>query len=283
VFCSSNGWTRAFLMKSKSEAHEALSLLFARDGVPAMMIMDGAREQAMGDFRRKCREVGTHVRLTEPHTPWSNAAEGAIRELKKGLARKMVRKKSPKKLWDDCLELEAYIRSNIAHEIYGLKGEVPETIVSGETSDISAFAEYEWYQWIKFRVTSVSFPEDSMVLGRYLGPSIDIGPAMTAKILKSNGQSVHRSTLRALTQDEIDDADEIKERESFDKSVQQIMGDSMTTEDYMDNPEVVTPDYEPYEDDDGNVALNAPDADDIDVETYDQYIGAEVMLQRGDT
>ena len=29
-----------------------------------------------------------------------------------------------------------------------------------------------------------------MVLGRYLEPSIDIGPAMTVKILKSNGEVV---------------------------------------------------------------------------------------------
>ena len=27
-----------------------------------MMVMDGAREQAMGEFRKKCREVGTQVR-----------------------------------------------------------------------------------------------------------------------------------------------------------------------------------------------------------------------------
>ena len=34
VFCTAEGWTRAFPMKLKSEAHEALSLLHKRDGVP---------------------------------------------------------------------------------------------------------------------------------------------------------------------------------------------------------------------------------------------------------
>ena len=65
-------------MKKKSEAHETLSLLIARDGVPNVMIMDGAREQVMGEFRRKCRQAGVHVKQTEPHTPFSSAAGSAI-------------------------------------------------------------------------------------------------------------------------------------------------------------------------------------------------------------
>ena len=70
--------------------------------------------------------------------------------LKKGAGRKMIKKRSPKKLWDDCLELEGYIRSNTAHDIFMLNGEVPETIMSGETSDISQFCEFEWYDWVYF-------------------------------------------------------------------------------------------------------------------------------------
>ena len=140
IFATSDGWCRAYPMRKKSLAHEALSLLFQREGVPNTMIMDNAREQIMGDFRKKCREVNTRVRQTEPHTPWSNAAEAAIRELKKGVGRQMVRSGAPKRLWDDCLEREAYVRSLTAHDIYRLNGQVPETLVSGETADISPFA-----------------------------------------------------------------------------------------------------------------------------------------------
>ena len=108
----------------------------------------------------------------------------------------MVRSKAPNRLWDDCAEREAYIRSSTAHDIFTLRGEVPETIVSGETADISPFVSFKWYEWVMFRDTSVSFPEDELVLGRDLGPAIDIGPAMTRKILKANGQVVFRSTVR---------------------------------------------------------------------------------------
>ncbi|MGL4350630.1 MAG: hypothetical protein ACRCT2_08740, partial [Plesiomonas shigelloides] len=199
VYCSAEGWTRVFPIKKRSEAHETVSLLFARDGVPNVMVMDGAREQVMGEFKKKCRQAGTHIRQTEPHTPFSNAAESAIRELKKGVGRQMVRSKAPKVLWDHCVERQAYVRSNTAHNNYQLFDQVPETVVSGETSDITTFAEFQWYEWIKFRDTAVSFPEDTVLLGRDLGPAIDIGPAYTRKILKDNGQVVYRSTVRSLT------------------------------------------------------------------------------------
>ena len=92
-------------MSKKLQALEALSLLLQREGAPNTMIMDGAKkEQIMGMFRRKYREAGIRVRQTEPCTPWSNAAEAAIRELKKGVGQQMVRSKAPKRLWDDCLE-----------------------------------------------------------------------------------------------------------------------------------------------------------------------------------
>ena len=76
VYCTPDGWTRCFPMRLKSEAHETLSLLHKRDGVPSIMIMDGSKVQTLGDFRRKNFEVGTHVRRLEPDTAKSNAAEG---------------------------------------------------------------------------------------------------------------------------------------------------------------------------------------------------------------
>ena len=143
-----------------------------------------------------------HRRQTEPHTPHSNAAETSIKELKNGVTRKMFATKCPNRLWDDCLELEAYIQSNTWNSRYANQDAVPATVISGETSDISTFCQHSWYEWLKFRDTTIAFPDSKEVLGRYLGPSIDIGPAMTAKILKANGQVVHRSTYRSLTDQE---------------------------------------------------------------------------------
>ena len=119
----------------------------------------------------------------------------------------MVRDGAPKAMWADAITIkyEAYIQSNTARGIYMLQGETPETVMSGETSDISQFCELGFYEWIMFREEPdhAQFPVDSPILGRYLGPAINVGPVMTAKILKSNGEVIFRSTYRALTDVEV--------------------------------------------------------------------------------
>ena len=107
----------------------------------------------------------------------------------------MVCSGAPKCLWDHCLECEAYICSHTTNDIFSLNGQVPETIVSGKTVDISPFALFKWYEWVMFCDTSVPFPDNQMVLGCNLGPAIDIGPAMMHKILKENGHIVYHSTV----------------------------------------------------------------------------------------
>ena len=139
------GWVRAFAMPKKSCAHEALSLLFKREGVPSTMVMDGSKEQTLGKFATKCRQAGCHVKQTEPYSPWSNSCEVTIKECKAAAGRDLRASKCPKKLWDDCLERRAFIRSFTAHDIYSLMGEVPDTLVNGESPDISEFSQFKWY------------------------------------------------------------------------------------------------------------------------------------------
>jgi hypothetical protein len=111
-----------------------------------------------------------------------------------------------KPLWADAIELEAYVWSHTAHDIYSLQGEVPETVMSGETVDISQVCEFAFYDWVMFCDEPVAFPDANPVIDRYLGPAIDVGPALTAKILKANGEAVYRSTYRHLTDTEVQNA-----------------------------------------------------------------------------
>ena len=88
--------------------------------------------------------------------------------------------KSTKHLWDDCLELEAYVRSNTAHNVYKLDSKVPKAVMSGETLDISQFWELEWFEWLMFHDKTAPFPDDMIKLGYYLGPNIYVDSTMTA-------------------------------------------------------------------------------------------------------
>jgi hypothetical protein len=88
VYATSFGWARAHPLKCKGNAHETLSLVFQRDGVPPTMVTNDSKEQTKGEFRRKLNEADWHPQVTEPYSPWQQAAEGCIRELKRGSSRK---------------------------------------------------------------------------------------------------------------------------------------------------------------------------------------------------
>ena len=67
--------------------------------------------------------------------------EREINKLNEGAGNKLLQSRTPKHLWDDCLELEVYNRSNTVHDIDEEDGEVPKTMMFGETSDISLFCK----------------------------------------------------------------------------------------------------------------------------------------------
>ena len=135
-------------MKRKGEAHETLSLLFHRDDVPPSMVADNSKEQILGEFKRKLNEANCHLRQTEPYSPWMQAAEGCILELKRGVSRMMIRTGSPKPLWDHGIILQACIRSCTTNSIYMTAGQVPKTIMTGDTANISQICQFGWYDWV---------------------------------------------------------------------------------------------------------------------------------------
>ncbi len=179
--------------------------MFKCDGVLPEMILDGSMEQVKGAFRRILKEVNCHLRMTEPYLPWQQAAKGCIHELKRGVSYKLIKTGAPKYLWDHCIELEGLICSLTANDIYATGGEVPETIMEGGTADISQICKFVWCDWVMFcnTVNTIVFPNKRLTLSRYyLGPAIDIRLALTAKILKQNGQYVCCLTLGHLTPEE---------------------------------------------------------------------------------
>ncbi len=149
--------------------------------------MDGEKEMKWGEFAQKYKEASCYLWETEPYSPWSNSTEHEIRELKKGAARKLTWSDETRRLWCSAMEYESYVPLHTAHDIYKLEGHVPETVVLGETADISPFCEFGFWGWVKFREKGVAFPDNKMVLTKYLGPSIDMGPAMTQCVIKANG------------------------------------------------------------------------------------------------
>jgi hypothetical protein len=100
-------------------------------------------------------------------------------------------------------------------------GQVPKTIMTINTADISHIAEFGWYDWVMIRDNKPSYPDNKLILGCYLGPFIDNGSALTAKILNLNGVFVCRSTLQQLTDEERNSSVCQKMQHKIDESIEQ--------------------------------------------------------------
>jgi hypothetical protein len=148
------------------------------------------------------------------------------------------------------------------------------------------------------------------VLGRYLGPAINEGPALTAKILKANGEVVYRLMYCALTDVERENAVHVCRWVEFDLNILDKFGPETTPDIFPDlnipdNPELNNFDDVDYAGRDDEWVKRwcaftgdglTGDADDeiptpslgVDVklptpETGDDYVNASLMLPRGNS
>ncbi len=157
-------------------------------------------------------------------------------------------------------------------------GKVPETM-TGSTMDISHICKFGWYDWVMFRDNVPMFPDVKLTLGQYLGPATNAGLALSAKILKSNGQTVCRSTLRHLNDEEIHYPIHQGMRRVFNESITHHLAPNAMEQDFP--AEDLTPNYDFYDHDHD---LD-PDHGDLQVtpEMGDNYLSTEISVPHGGT
>ena len=71
---------------------------------------------------------------------------------------------------------------------------------------------------------------------------------LCAKLLKSNGQRVYRSSYQHLTEDEVNNPGEVEKRDDFDRQIEIKLGPTTKSSDFDDEGQ--TPVFQLYEDDD---------------------------------
>jgi hypothetical protein len=124
-----------------------------------------------------------------------------------------------------------------------------------------------------------TFPDIKLILGQYLGPPTNVGSALTAKILKSNGQTVCRSTLWHLKDEEIYCPIYQEMCRVFNETIAHHLGPNAREQDFP--AEDLTPDYDFYDDDHDL----EPNHDDLEVtpEMGDNYLNAKIFVPQGGT
>ncbi len=185
------------------------------------------------------------------------------------------------RLWDNCLELEAYIQSHSVNNVYRLDGKVQETYKSGETADISQFFELAWYDWIMHCRGTIDYWDEPLCQGNYLEPGIDVGPAMTAKILQHNGKVVYCSTYCPLAIEEQANHAVKQDMATLRETTEERLGAELTHAELEEIGITDTLEYIPYADQDWNEMTFTDLDEEVTPEVGDEYMHASIMLLHG--
>ena len=288
VFVAPPSFVHFYPMKKKSEAGDALMKNIQDCGIMSDLISDGAKEESKGYMAEIVKKHHIKPGTTEPYSQWQNRAEGEIRELKKGVARRQRLSGSPRRLWCCLTEWVAAIRRLTAHDNPALNGRTPAEMIRGDTPDISEYAQFDWYEYVWYIDPVSAWPIEKRKLGRWIGVASDVGAAMTFWILPGSCKPIARSSVQGMTKDERDNPAIQLLMAELDLEIDAKIGNKRTqaeVEPILDSLHPESPDddlvFEGFEWDPEDPLSVKPDSDGYTPESLDEYMTAEVMLPRG--
>ena len=127
-------------MKLRSELPLVLKSVFKEYGVPEKIICDGAPEQVSGEVARLCQLADFTVQQLERGTPWSNRVKGHVGIVKSKILLDIKESNCLMVLWCYAAEIICKILASTSRNIYSLGGQIPDTMLTGKQTDISALA-----------------------------------------------------------------------------------------------------------------------------------------------
>ena len=122
---------------------------------------------------------------------------------------------------------ETFKHHSSTRNIYELSGQVPQSKITGQQTDISSLTTFGWYEWVYYRDPGQSYPMPSERLVRCLGPSEHAGTAMNQWVLNEQGNAPPQQTLCRLTREEILSNTELSKRKSYNDAIRANLDDSM--------------------------------------------------------
>ena len=285
---TAEGFADGNVLTTKADAYLQLNNFCREHGVPDPLITDMAGEETEGEWRRVVKENLIRQRTTEAYSPWQNTCEKEIGELKRHCSRISHRARVPAKLWCFTWLYTLKIRQHIARST--ANDRTPYESLKGETPDISALIEFDYYNYVKVRLPK-GFPNDDWILARWLGPAEGVGQGLTYYVIKDNGQVIARSTVRPLLPEEWTSEVEKTARLAFDKNLLEHIGEYADEEiQVVQNDEMeqsYAPGGETEEGDQAEATVTAaigdgdPPPNDVTAGP-DMLMGAEIYLPHGD-
>ena len=129
-----------------------------------------------------------------------------------------------------CSCYAAEIKCLTVQPLHSLHGHTAYELVTGNTPDVSEYLEFEWYQLIWYYETH-AFPEDKRLIGHWIGVAHQLGQAMCYWILPASRVPITRTTIQALTDDEVATVEVQQTVKAYNESIQAKIGDSVCEND----------------------------------------------------
>ncbi|KAI2506538.1 Reverse transcriptase (RNA-dependent DNA polymerase) [Fragilaria crotonensis] len=220
-------------------------------------------------------------------TTQNHRAETEIREIKTKWKTRMRENQVPSRLWDYGLVYISEIQSLLAR---GPDQRPGIEKILGQTVDISEWLDFDFYDRVWYwDHHKTDMNNEQARIGRWLGIAHRVGSDMTYWILTRAGHVIARSTVQHITVTDMA-IDAIRDQVSaFDNDLAIRMNDENFQLDHP-NPVFYLQDDVPFEADaaDDDIPpdaeygdMNQPakrDADDIEFDSFDQYLNSEFLV-----
>ena len=189
----------------------------------------------------------------------------------------MANRKIPRRLWDYGLLYESEIMSRTAR---GTEKRTGLERITGDTPDISEWIDFDFYDpvWFWDRPNDEQNPQ----MGRWLGVAHRVGSDMCYWILKSNGFVLARTTVQHITILEQRKQDISDQLQAFDSEIADRLRDDNYIIDEVGDMYLDDIDFEAANDDPDITKTDIPEQDEYTPDSFDQYLGAELLLPQGD-
>ena len=125
---------------------------------------------------------------------------------------------TPIRLWSYAYMFAAAISSLTVSSKVGMNCRTPFEVTMGYTPDTSEYISFAWYQWVWYwEPTNMQLQK----LGRRCGVSETVGSGNTCYVLSSNGNILAHSSISHLTNDELNETEQI--RKEFDHNIKELI------------------------------------------------------------
>jgi len=185
----------------------------------------------------------------------------------------------PKRLWNYGLVWASEIMNRTAR---GPDSRTPYEIITGNTLDISEWLNFSFYDWCWYwSGLSHELTDDKAELGRVIGVAHRVGSDMCYWVLTETCKVLGHTTVQRVTQDDMLLPHVVNKMNQFTIKAEEGLNDVNHLIDMP--PDGLTLNDDVSLENDQQEEQGKAERDDFTEETYDAYIGAELLIPHGDT